>query len=130
MSDRSTQSLRPIAGRNLSTVWSGIVAAPLVFLIHLQVGYALVPVACRTQSGLLTHGPTALAVLLAGGLAGLSFRSWRRHGSEWPDSSAGVPTRNRFLGALGVMVSALVIVALLAQWLPVWFVDPCSPAQR
>jgi hypothetical protein len=110
-------------------MWSGLVGAPLIFLVHLQAGYALVPLACRLQSGMLTHGPTVLAVLLAGGAGFVSHRSWKRSGYEWPDSSASSLTRNRFLGALGVMVSAFVIIALIAQWLPIAFVNPCSQAQ-
>jgi hypothetical protein len=120
---------RPISGRGLPAVWSGVLGAPLIFLVHLQAGYALVPLACRLQSGLLTHGPTALAVLLTASAAFVSHRSWKRNGYEWPDSSASPQTSNRFLGALGVMVSVFVIIALVAQWLPIAFVNPCSQAQ-
>ena len=113
-------------GRELLALWTGVLGAPLVFLLHLQLAYMLVPVDCRLESRLLAHGASILGILLAAGSGILALRAWRRDGRDWPDSSASILSRDRFLAALGALISALVLLTLVAQWIPVFFIAPCQ----
>ena len=112
-------------GRELLLLWTGVLGAPLVFLAHLQLAYMLVPVDCRLDSRLLAHAAAVLGIALAAGGGVLALRVWRRHDERWPDSSASVSSRDRFLGAIGVVMSALVVLTLVAQWIPVFFIGSC-----
>ena len=116
---------RETSGRELLVLWTGVVGAPLVFLTHLLIAYALVPVDCRMGASLISHGASVVAILLAAGGGALSLRIWRRDGSEWPDTSASILSRDRFLASVGCLLSALTVVALIAQWIPVFFIAPC-----
>jgi hypothetical protein len=66
-----------------------------------------------------------IALAIALGLGLLSLQGWRRRGRVWPDSSASIPTRDRFLGSVGALTTAIVVLTLVAQWIPIFFIDPC-----
>lgn len=112
-------------GRELLTIWTGVLGAPLVFLVHLQVGYMLVPLDCDLETRLWAHVASALGILLAAGAGLLALRTWRRRGDRWPDTSASLVSRDRFLGVVGCLLAALSVLTLIAQWIPVFFIGPC-----
>ena len=112
-------------GRELLAIWTGVVGAPLVFLAHLQIAYMLVPVDCRLETRLFAHSAAVVAIVLAAAAGLLGVRTWRNRGEQWPDTSASIVSRDRFLGAVGTMLAALILVALVAQWIPVFFIGPC-----
>jgi len=113
------------AGRELLAMWTGVLGPPLIFLAHLEVAYMMVPVACDAGTLLMAHATMVIAVGLAVAAGMLAMRPVRRHGGEWPDDSASLLGRDRFLGVLGGLVSAFVVIALIAQWLPMFFLSPC-----
>ena len=115
----------PRPARELAALWGGVLGPPLLWLTHLLVGYIIVPLACRHDASLIVHGVTATAIVLGAALGLLALGNWRRAGREWPDSSGSVVSQDRFLAAVGVLVSGLIIAALVAQWLPTFFLDPC-----
>jgi hypothetical protein len=115
----------PRPDRLLFALWAGVLGPPLIWLLHLEVNYIVVPLACRTDSLAIVHGIT-VAAIVAASLTGLvSLRSWRRAGRQWPDSSGSAVSQERFLATVGLLVTALIVCALMAQWLPVFFLDPC-----
>ena len=111
-------------GRELLAMWTGVLAPPLIFLMHLELAYILVPLACETGT-LMAHATMAVAIalVLAAGL--LALRPIRDHGRRWPDESASLLSRDRFLAVLGALISVFVALALVAQWLPMFFLSPC-----
>ena len=111
--------------RDALSLWSGVLGPPLLWLVHLQVGYMVVPLACHQHQPLIVHGVTVTAIVLVLGLSMLNVVHWRRSGREWPDSSASVISQDRFLAVTGLAISALIIAALIAQWMPSFFLDPC-----
>ena len=117
--------VREWSGRDATRLWSGILGPQLVFLLHLQAGYALAPLACRQGHSFSLHVASVIAIVLTLGLGMLSLTGWRRSGRHWPDSSASLSTRDRFLGLLGVMTTAIVVLTLIAQWIPVFLIEPC-----
>jgi hypothetical protein len=115
----------PRPDRALFALWAGVLGPPLVWLVHLEANYLMVPLACRHDNMLIVHGIT-VAAIVATALTGLvALQSWRRAGGEWPDSSGSAVTQERFLASVGLLLMALVVVALAAQWLPSFFLDPC-----
>jgi hypothetical protein len=112
-------------GRGFLAMWAGVIGPPLLWLVHLQVGYLVVPLACREHAPIIVHGVTVAAILLVAAIGLRDFARWRRTGRHWPDSSAAVVSQDRFLTAMGMLLSALIVAALVAQWLPTFFLDPC-----
>jgi hypothetical protein len=126
MTALDTASLPPLrSGRQLLALWFGVLGPPVLWLIHLQVNYITVPLACRRDAPVIVHGVTVAAIMMVAATGLLALRNWRHAGREWPDSSAGIVSQDRFLAAVGLLCSALIIMALVAQWLPTFFLDPC-----
>jgi TRAP-type C4-dicarboxylate transport system permease small subunit len=107
-------------------LWAGMLTAPLAFLVHLSVNYALVTQLCQSTHKLASHLVTVLFVLIsaAGGL--ISWRNWETAGRKWPGEEATVPERSRFMAVVGLLVSALVVLALVWQLVPQFIFDPCQ----
>jgi hypothetical protein len=107
-------------------LWAGVLAGPLATLVQLQVNYALVLWACGAGREWALHLVSLLALLatVAGGL--LSWRNRRRAGGGWEDEGAGVVPRSRFMAVVGVLISALTALVVIAQWIPVFVYGPCE----
>jgi hypothetical protein len=112
--------------RFIRALWIGLLLPPVVVLADIEIAYALVPAACSSRNALalhLVHG-IALLLVLAGGLT--AWRNWRVVGREWPDSEGGPLARSRFLSGVGVSLSALCVLVILACWSAVLLLDPCQ----
>jgi uncharacterized protein involved in cysteine biosynthesis len=104
--------------------WASIVIAPLVYLTNLSIAYALVPVACDTQRGLPLHLANGITLVLM--LAALAL-AWhvRSASPQLQTAPDDVPDRNRFLSTIGLCVSSLLVLAVVAQWSAQWILSPC-----
>jgi hypothetical protein len=103
-----------------------IFGGPFAVLASMQAKYIVVPWACNSGAGVAALHVTAVAaVLLAAWIGLLAMRSWRRAGGGWPDEEGGRRGRGRFLCVLGMMLSALSMLVILAQWLPDLLGSPC-----
>jgi hypothetical protein len=127
MSDHDTSfDAQPEAPGGRMSLWAGVIGAPLVWGLDLQVRYALVPWACRgghlTTVNLLSFAFLALTVLAVT----LCWREWRRVGVDVPDGSeGGAVARTQFLAGLGILVSGFFSLVILCQALPGFFLNPC-----
>jgi hypothetical protein len=99
-------------------LWASIIVAPLVFLGSLSLAYALVPFACKLQSGLALD--VTLGAALAFTLAAL-VSAWRARG----EATARRNDVDRLLATVGISVSALSALAIAAQWGARWMLMPC-----
>ena len=107
-------------------LWTGVLLAPLAVMGNIEAGYSLAPLICQDWPRSMAHLVTAMMLLLAVASGLLAHRNWSAGGRDWP-VDAGTPLeRSRFLGALGVMFSALCILLILAQWLAVVMLRPCQ----
>ena len=99
----------------------------MVMLLELQINYALVNWVCEAAGReLVLHLVSLLALLLTLGTLLLSWRNWRRTGGGWEDEGAGVMPRSRFLAVLGILISGLLVLVIIAQWLAVFMYGPCQ----
>lgn len=113
-------------GSGILTLGAGLFAGPLSFLLHLQLNYMLVPWACATRNSFVLHLVTLGALLLTASGATLAWRNWQETRREGPSSSGGVLPRSRFLAVLGLLLSALFLLIIMAQWLATLVLSPCQ----
>ncbi|HYD52501.1 MAG TPA: hypothetical protein VEA99_07730 [Gemmatimonadaceae bacterium] len=106
--------------------WVGLLLAPAVFAVHLQVGYLLVLWGCGRETGALwIHVAGALSVLLAAVGVWAAWLTWVKSGRVSPGEGPGPVPRTRLMATTGLGMSALLTVLLLAQWITAFFLSPC-----
>jgi hypothetical protein len=107
-------------------VVAGILIGPLVWLVALQVKFALVPFACWFGWKLALHTATLVAlsfVVIAGVFC---WRNWRAAGAEWPGETDSPQERTRFLALLGLGSAAFSFLAILGQGIANFLLNPCQ----
>jgi hypothetical protein len=108
------------------TTWASVFGGPLAWFASQQVSYALVPWACHGGPLLAIH-LTNLAALTVVVLAGaLAWRQSRRAGRAVSDEAAPPEGRTRFLALVGLTLSGLFGLAILAQASGAFFFGPCQ----
>jgi len=112
--------------RAILALWAAFLAAPVAWLLQMQLNYALVPWACAHHASVafVLVALLALAVAAGGGLS--AWRTWRRVGAEESTEAGGSVGRTRFLALTGVMTSAMFSLVILAQGLAAVFLSPCQ----
>ncbi|HEX8185512.1 MAG TPA: hypothetical protein VF747_12190 [Blastocatellia bacterium] len=125
-SKKDPAKMSTIDGRELMMLFTGLVLPPFAFLLNLQIGYTLVPWACSTGNEFVLHiiSIATMAVAASGGL--IAWREWQRGGRKLPDDEAGRAPRSRFISVLGISMSVLFSLIILAQWIPSFFLSPCQ----
>ena len=118
----------PVAGRDVAQVL-GVVGGPSALLLGLTAKYTLVEIwACKANAGpLVVHLVAILTLLLALGAGMLALSQWRLAGREAPGDFGGTEGRTRKMATLGIALSLMSAVVIIAQWLPQFFVSPCQP---
>ena len=103
--------------------WASIIAVPSVFLTNLSLVYALVPMACRTNSmaALNVANGVSLTFALVVALAAWAETRSRRVANLHEDD-VGQAT---FLLRIGTWVSALAALAIALQWSAQLLLSPC-----
>lgn len=103
--------------KSLLPAWIGVVTAPVVWLLQLEAKFALVEWACPNHDWIIhVVSLLSLAIAAAAGLA--AWRAWRGPDPETPGT--------RYLGILGVALSAGFFLVILVQEIPSWFLTPCQ----
>jgi len=111
-----------------AALWTSVLGPPLVFLLNLEINYAMVTWACTSGNGWALHVVHLVSLLAALG-AGLMGRAlWNRLSGAWPDSLPGSPARARFMAALGALGGVLFALVILAQWVTAMVLGPCLRA--
>ncbi|KAA0013029.1 hypothetical protein F0A17_08955 [Billgrantia pellis] len=106
-------------------LWSGWVIGPGAWALHLMGSYLLVSRACETGSMWLLHGTTLVTLLLGLAGAAVAWRQWGRAGRRWPGSGDGEAGRIRFMAVMGLLISALSGLLIVAEGIPNFFLGPC-----
>lgn len=122
------RSRRFRTGRGILSLWTGLMAGPLLALSSQLALYAATPIACEAGNAVALHVLGAVTVLLAVAASLLAWTHWRRTGGDWPGEEGGVAGRSRFLAALGTASSAFFALVVLAMWAPTFVMSPCQGA--
>lgn len=112
--------------RGICWLLSGLLTAPLAFLIHLTINYAVVPHACSSGHMFASHLVTALFLLVVFAGTFIAWRNWQQVGRGEPSEAASVVERSRFIAVVGLMLSGLVVLLFIAQWIPQFLISPCQ----
>jgi hypothetical protein len=125
MSEGTEKGFNRVGG--IFSLWSGLLVAPFAFLLNLQVSYMLVPFVCATGRVFWLHLAAGGSLMLAALGLLISWHNWQKAGREWQSEAGSVTARSRFLSVMGLLMSALFCIAILAQWIANFIVGPCQP---
>lgn len=108
-----------------TSVWLGLLAAPVVVLGAQSVNYALVRLACQSGERGLLSVVSATAFVFSVFAAWLAYRRWRRSPEPFAASYVPRPARASFLALMAMLVAMLCVVIQLMMWFPQWLLSPC-----
>lgn len=115
------------SGPGVLELWAGVLVGPTAVLIQLSINYALVMWACGTGNTWVLHLVSLLALLLTAATGIVAAVNWYRLAtSAEPEDSAGPIPRSRFMAVLGTLLSVLMSLVIIAQWVPVFLYNPCQ----
>ena len=112
--------------QRMGWLWFGILAGPLAFLLSLQISYMLVQPVCVTTYHLILHLVPVGALLLTASGGVSAWWSWQRTGHAASSKAEVVLPRSRFMASVGLLISVLFLVVIVAQWLPNFILTPCQ----
>jgi len=109
------------------SLWTGVVGAPLAWIIKFQLMYIIVPWACSVPHRIIYIHLLSLLVLALSAAAGyLSWREWTRAGRQLPENDDPHPhTLARFLALMGIMSSTMFFLISLGQGIAALMLNPC-----
>ena len=105
--------------------WWKVLVPPVVFLTELSVSYAYVPRACDAQRTQVLHWMLLAALAIVCVSAVLAWRDYVGLGRQLPHDYGTPQERARFLALLGVLITTLFAVAMVAQGVAQLSVSPC-----
>ena len=111
------------------TVWPALLLAPLLALGHLSLAYSLVTPSCARQDSAGLHGLAAASLVLALGMTLLAWRDWHllpKADDVTTSDASQAGSRPRFVALMATLVGAFSSLVILAMWLPLWILSPCS----
>lgn len=121
--DRAVRSPRP---GDLFLLWFGFLGGPIAWSARLLISYPLVPVACDLGSELILHAVTAVTALLAISAGAVSLWNQRRLGNATEaDAGAEMSRWPIHFARAGAWLSALFLLAILAEGMTVLLESPC-----
>jgi small-conductance mechanosensitive channel len=110
--------------------WPALLLTPLLALGMQSLAYSLVTPSCARQSVVALHAVAAAALLLALALTALAGLAWRR-AAEVAQKDGEARTdregpRDLFLGRTATLVGAFSSLTIVALWIPMWLLSPCT----
>jgi hypothetical protein len=114
------------AYRELLLLWMGVVTGPLAWLAELETSYLLTNWVCGHGRGWLLSVVNAAALLVAGAGAMAAWRARRYLASSGPQAPAPTADCRSFLVAMGLALSGLFALAILASIVPTAMLSPCA----
>lgn len=105
--------------------WFPIIGPPLAGLAQQSISYALVAAECAQQQRLPVHVVAAMALAIALFGAVSAWQDLRTIGTA-PIADSGETRSNvRFLAHVGVAVSAISALVVIAMWFTAVVIPPC-----
>jgi hypothetical protein len=95
-------------------VWPALLLAPLLALVSIGLGYALVTPACSAHGQWMLHALILGCLLISLVSTGIAFAERRNH-------------KDPFLPLVAAWTGAFFSLVLAAQWMTQLFLSPCTP---
>jgi hypothetical protein len=114
------------ASKHLWAGWYGFLVTPVLALLALQTKFTMVSWACGTKRQWAIHLVAAAFVLLTAFGGVLANRSWRALGSIRSLEGVSGDQWISFVLVLGMLMSILSTVLLLALWVANFFMGVCD----
>ncbi|MCU1385905.1 MAG: uncharacterized protein JWL71_4602 [Acidobacteria bacterium] len=126
--DGIVERLRPADVRWLSPLplWTGILAGPIAWALDLSISYAIVKWICSSRRELVLHAITPAALLIVAVGAAASLMALQHSAGGEPTDGPDPRQRARFMAILGLTMSALFALTILANAIPRWVLDACQ----
>jgi hypothetical protein len=115
-----------LSPREIGARWFGILGPLAAVWIQQQLAYYLVPKACYSGNVFIPHVAPLVGIAITAYAGLISWRevdSRRSRRSNGEDRVAGSAW---FFGAVGLLMTGLAAALILAQWLPDFFINPCT----
>jgi hypothetical protein len=114
-------------GTRIGALWTANLLGPVAALLTQESGYVLSEkVACARGLFWPLHLSFAIGLALALTGALLGWREWRRWGEQLSTPAGDPEGRSRFMAIVGMVVSTLSALAIVAMWSATAFVHPCQ----
>jgi hypothetical protein len=114
------------APTGISTLWAGILAGPVAWALDLTLSYSLVQWTCGGGHPIVLHVISLFAVAITAGGAFASWRALHSVPEGAPDDGSQPEQRGRFMALLGLSMSALFGLVVIAAAIPRWVLDACQ----
>ena len=111
---------------HLVSLWAGILAGPLAWLLSLQIGFMVVPWACVTGQQVAVHSVMLLCLLSVAAAGLVAWRNWHRAGAEWPGEASGILPIERFMSIGGVLLSSIFFLLIVAESVSALILGACE----
>jgi hypothetical protein len=122
MSDKVQRSASEVSE---GALWFGLLGSHVAWLLHLALSYPLVPLSCALEWGMIFHLISLVMVLAAVASLTVAWQSRQQLRHEGANGTARYG-RQSFMALFGLLSGVLFLAVILAQWLPVFFIPPCS----
>jgi hypothetical protein len=106
-------------------LWSGWVVGPAAWSLHLMASYLLVEWVCLTDNEWALHAVTLATALLSAAGAWVAWRQWTLAGRRWPGAGIQRAERIRFMTVVGLLLSVLSTLIILAEGIPNFIIGAC-----
>lgn len=108
------------------SLWLGILAGPIAWAFDLTSSYAVVKWVCHSGNHAVLPLITIASLAMVGGGAASSLAAVRLTATDVPTDGGRPRQRARFMAVLGLAVSALFALQILAGAIPHWVLDACQ----
>jgi hypothetical protein len=106
-------------------LWLAVLGSAVIWFIQMQTSYSLVTWACSVQRNWPLHVVSLLFLILAAVPGVVAWQQWRTDARDDRERRSAGAGRRRFMAMLGLMLTALFVLLIVAQAIPSFFFNPC-----
>lgn len=104
--------------------WVGVVGPPLIWLMQFEAKYALAGNVSGSRGHMAMVIVGLVGLVLTGSCGLIAYRSWHFADTSPLDRFVQTGERTRFMGALGLLNTALFVLVTITQILAEFFIEP------
>jgi hypothetical protein len=105
--------------------WPALILAPLLALAEQSVAYALATPGCAHQHDVSLNAVPLAFLLLTLAATAMAWVDANRHAGEGHSDADRAGNQRHFMARAATGVGALSSLAILAMWVPLWWLPPC-----